>query len=892
MKQLLILSLALSTLVVRGAVTGQLWYGTGLGNPIVAGHFNSDGSNLVTVHTNANIPLIDVAVDTAAGFYWVVDSTTGTGTGDTNACSIIEYRLSNNSQVAVLQIGDPTTFDLVQDLVVDPTNHILYVEEWGIDQAHSGIMKVTYNPTTGAMTGGFNNPSFLVNNANYGGLDDVRYMSIDLPNHLIYFTDNDNGFDYAPFRPNCGVYIVSLTTPNPIPTRLTSTNNVIGGFPPGDVPGGSVGTPATDCPNGFIGALAVDSADNLVYFLVHSYSPTINIAQNALWYVSTIGGANQIATKVALPAGTALVYPGENGGLSFDPVSRQLYISDQDQTASGKGRILVGQLSVDGHGITSFTTNNMVKLTGTAFPEAFDAPMGTTFLVLPTITVSGTATHAVEQSTPVALASSLSTADVDGGYFVSATVQVTGGAFAGDGDVLAAATAGTSISASYDSATETLTLTNYDTIAHYQQVLASVTLQANSDNPDNYGANKTRTLTWTVSDGQPNIPAGSRNSATSSLTIDAVNDAPVNHMPIAQTTTNGISHAISGLSISDVDANPASDGMTVTLTVTNGTFTVRTDVANGLTSGGVANNGTATVTLNGTQNSINTTLAAANGLLYLASTTFTNDSLKVSTSDNGHNGTGGSLQDQDLVAITIDQPPAFTSTNNAAFRAGANGSFTVTASGFPAPAFDISGALPGGVTFNTTSGVLAGTPAAGSGGAYPVTFTAHNGIGSDATQNFTLTVNVPATVTCPSDVVTNVVQGACFLPSISFAATAGGFPSPAITYRIGANFITSPHVFPPGANHVSVTATNSTGTNSCSFDVTVLLSAAPRLSIVEQGTKVVVSWPTNFSCYTLQFAPVVSTNSWSIYPGPFTTNGGYVFVTNNAIGRSFFRLAD
>ena len=36
---------------------------------------------------------------------------------------------------------------------------------------------------------------------------------------------------------------------------------------------------------------------------------------------------------------------------------------------------------------------------------------------------------------------------------------------------------------------------------------------------------------------------------------------------------------------------------------------------------------------------------------------------------------------------------------------------------------------------------LAGTPAAGTGGTYPLTITATNGVLPDATQSFTLTVN-------------------------------------------------------------------------------------------------------------------------------------------------------
>jgi Putative Ig domain len=45
------------------------------------------------------------------------------------------------------------------------------------------------------------------------------------------------------------------------------------------------------------------------------------------------------------------------------------------------------------------------------------------------------------------------------------------------------------------------------------------------------------------------------------------------------------------------------------------------------------------------------------------------------------------------------------------------------------------------VTFNTTTGVLSGTPASGTNGSYPIMFTATNN-GGPNTQNFTLTVNL------------------------------------------------------------------------------------------------------------------------------------------------------
>ena len=100
--------------------------------------------------------------------------------------------------------------------------------------------------------------------------------------------------------------------------------------------------------------------------------------------------------------------------------------------------------------------------------------------------------------------------------------------------------------------------------------------------------------------------------------------------------------------------------------------------------------------------------------------------------------------------LTVQTPPAITSVNTVAFIVGLGGSFTVTAAGSPTPTVTESGALPGGVTFadnRNGTATLGGTPAAGTQGTYHFTLTAHNGVGSDVTQNFTLTVNaapVPA----------------------------------------------------------------------------------------------------------------------------------------------------
>jgi Bacterial Ig-like domain (group 3)/Putative Ig domain len=66
----------------------------------------------------------------------------------------------------------------------------------------------------------------------------------------------------------------------------------------------------------------------------------------------------------------------------------------------------------------------------------------------------------------------------------------------------------------------------------------------------------------------------------------------------------------------------------------------------------------------------------------------------------------------------------------------------ITATGYPKPTFTESGALPAGVTFQSSPGVgiLTGTPAAGTGNDYNITFTATNSAGADADEPYDLTV--------------------------------------------------------------------------------------------------------------------------------------------------------
>ena len=59
---------------------------------------------------------------------------------------------------------------------------------------------------------------------------------------------------------------------------------------------------------------------------------------------------------------------------------------------------------------------------------------------------------------------------------------------------------GTSIAASYNTATGVLTLSGSDTLAHYQQVLDNVTYSSTAADPTGAGTKFTRTISWSASD--------------------------------------------------------------------------------------------------------------------------------------------------------------------------------------------------------------------------------------------------------------------------------------------------------------------------------------------------------------------------------------------------------
>jgi hypothetical protein len=107
---------------------------------------------------------------------------------------------------------------------------------------------------------------------------------------------------------------------------------------------------------------------------------------------------------------------------------------------------------------------------------------------------------------------------------------------------------------------------------------------------------------------------------------------------------------------------------------------------------------------------------------------------------------------------------------NGTLTAGTEGSFTINGTAIPAATYTESGALPSGVTLSP-SGILSGTPAAGTGGLYPITLTASNGILPDYSEQFDLTIDeAPAITSANHATFTTGIAG-------TFTVTTTGVPS-------------------------------------------------------------------------------------------------------------------
>jgi hypothetical protein len=343
--------------------------------------------------------------------------------------------------------------------------------------------------------------------------------------------------------------------------------------------------------------------------------------------------------------------------------------------------------------------------------------------------------------------------------------------------------------------------------------------------------------------------------------------------PLVITASNGVGTAAtqnftltinSGAAITSANATTFTVGAAGTFTVTTtGAPTATTITASGTLPTGVTftNNGNGTATLAGTPGAgtggtYSLTITASNGVGSPATQSFT---------------------------LTVNQAPAITSAASTTFTVGSAGTFTITSTGFPAPAITSASALPGGVTLTDNgngTATLAGTPGAGTGGTYPLTISASNGIGTAASQSFTLTVNQAPAITSANATTFVVGQAG------TFTVTTTGFPTPVLTrggvaLPSGVTFVdngngTATLAGTPGAGTggsyaITFTATNAAGAPVQPFTLTV--NQAPAITSAA-STTFIVGQAGTFTITTTGF-PAASIGSAGSLPAgvTFTNNG-------------------
>ena len=615
-------------------------------------------SNLATFFTN-NVFLhpAEITFDTVHDKVFIADDGGGPN------YSILEGSISQfvnnpgvNPTFTVLATAHPAAANDIRDIEIDPTNHCVYF------LADTKFEYVTYNPT-GASTAN-QTPTVIADPPNNVGFE----FDLDLTSSKAYFVDSEFQTVFNPAPPPTlitaatenAIYRVNSLAPGATVDRLPFTPDDQSGNTPPD---------AFPVDHGTLSDVVVDdggtvsTADDRLVFTTESASGS---TAGVFTYNLNGNASGTWGTLWTQPATGALDAPDNPiTEIHLDTVNHKYYITIQNSLNNGTAGIYHASLS--GGTPTLFqaingTVGGTAEATGITLdhqPTLSVTSASVTF----TEAVTNPASASVTRVNPISAAA---TNDIDTTGFAQnlagATVAVSSDTFfTGDQLTIGGATSGTfvtggaNIAFTYNSSTGVMSLTGADTFAHYQAALAAIQYGSTSDNPTNYGNDNARTIQFAVSDGLI-----SSDVQTASVTVVGINDAPVNNIGGATATGNeDTPFSITGLSITDVDADPANQDITVTLSVLHGTLTFNTAVAGGIIGADITGgaNGSNTITITATQNQINATLASGTGLQYQGNlnfnTGFAAENLHIVTSDQGFNGTGGPLTDTDDLSITV-----------------------------------------------------------------------------------------------------------------------------------------------------------------------------------------------------------------------------------------------
>ena len=273
-----------------------------------------------------------------------------------------------------------------------------------------------------------------------------------------------------------------------------------------------------------------------------------------LAYVDTqdIGGQWDATTGTLTLSGVATVAQYQTALRSVT------FLAGDDATAITPTRVIswsVTDANSDGAGAaTSATATVSLSITATA-----DAP------VLATQAAAYT-----EGAAAITLDAQLGLSDADDTELTSASVTISTGLTTGDQLALSTAvTAPLGLSSSWNAATGVLSLTGTASVAAYRDALRAVGFSHTGDDPTAAGTQTTRTLSWAVTDANSDALGAATGTATSTLSLTAVNDAAALNASGTLAFTEGNAPTVldASITLSDADDTQVAGA---TLTISSG----------------------------------------------------------------------------------------------------------------------------------------------------------------------------------------------------------------------------------------------------------------------------------------------------------------------------------
>jgi len=493
--QLGVLLLIGSALSLSAQGSNLLWYTTYNGAPTPSADISvqsllTDGSGALVVSNNnyafisqINVPALSspygVAVDPAMGKVYVLDNNL--------AGTVPEYIYSFDASGAPARIAaskqiiytmpvpaaDVTYAPLLTGIAVDPLRHLLYFNQFDVTTAtNSYLGRIDLTSSAQSNVHSTNSSSPVIQTFHAGQIPGQGAIALDITNVYLGAVNGITG--------NSGLY-AGARDANGVFTKLVS-----------------VAAGDTQFTNGLAGGVAADPQDHLIYYLTSNagvLNHDFDLRQNALWaYDSSAHTTQKVGSG----------FTGIPDDLAADQANRRYYFTlGRDGTGNASPTnyqaVFTGSLGSTNQPTPLYSPSlNGQDVAGQ--PNAGNVALQGIFVV-DAAELSGVPAS-VADSAPtnaLVLAPGLAVSDFSSTMLSFATVTITIGALTGD--LLAAVTNNTAITASYNAAETSLILSGYDSLTNYQQVLRSVVFRSLNSNPTENNTDVQRTIVWSVSDG-------------------------------------------------------------------------------------------------------------------------------------------------------------------------------------------------------------------------------------------------------------------------------------------------------------------------------------------------------------------------------------------------------